>query len=99
MVASCWSFLYDLYYDARIHEHQLRKYGNLPLHLSAEKKKSKGLKRSRESKSEWKKEGNGLKEQNGGISKEVKLRNTGQNGKEIKRKRGSREESARAERN
>jgi len=22
-VASCWLFLYDLYYDARIHEHQL----------------------------------------------------------------------------
>jgi len=21
MVASCWLFLYDLYYDARIHEH------------------------------------------------------------------------------
>jgi hypothetical protein len=21
-VTSCWSFLYDLYYDARIHEHQ-----------------------------------------------------------------------------
>jgi hypothetical protein len=23
MVASCWLFLYDLYYDARNHEHQL----------------------------------------------------------------------------
>jgi hypothetical protein len=23
MVASCWLFLYDLYYDARIHEHQV----------------------------------------------------------------------------
>ena len=22
MVASCWLFLYDLYYDAQIHEHQ-----------------------------------------------------------------------------
>jgi hypothetical protein len=22
-VASCWSFLYDLYYDARIHERQV----------------------------------------------------------------------------
>jgi hypothetical protein len=23
IVASCWIFLYELYYDARIHEHQI----------------------------------------------------------------------------
>jgi len=23
MIASCWLFLYDLYYDARNHEHQV----------------------------------------------------------------------------
>jgi len=25
MVASCWLFLYDLYYDVRIHEHQVHR--------------------------------------------------------------------------
>jgi len=25
-VASCWLFLYDLYYDARIHEHQVHEF-------------------------------------------------------------------------
>jgi hypothetical protein len=38
-----------------------------------------------------KKEGSGLKEQNEGISKEIKRRYTGWNGKEIKRQGGSRE--------
>jgi len=26
MVASCWFFLWDLYYDAQIHEHQVKPY-------------------------------------------------------------------------
>jgi len=28
MVASCWFFLWDLYYDARIHEHHIMVYVN-----------------------------------------------------------------------
>jgi len=28
MVASCWLFLNDLYYNARIHEHQVTEYMN-----------------------------------------------------------------------
>jgi hypothetical protein len=52
----------------------------LKIHKSAPRcreRKNEGLKRSRESKSAWKKEGNGLKDQNEVISKEVKRRNTG----------------------
>jgi len=37
-VASCWLFLYDLYYDARIHEHQVLMTPNILLHSSPELK-------------------------------------------------------------
>jgi hypothetical protein len=35
MVASCWLFLYDLYHDARIHEHQVNESSDMDQIYSA----------------------------------------------------------------
>jgi hypothetical protein len=38
-VASCWLFLYDLYYDARIHEHQASAgFGSKHFHINLQVK-------------------------------------------------------------